>query len=259
LPPYDYLSVTTDTTITLIDLAHPERRNALNDDLLKELIAALTKAAHESRVVILGAQTVSGVWCAGFDITALPTDGSMPDPATSPFDRALATLRELAIPVIAVVDGGAWGGGCNLALACDLIIATHDASFAITPAKLGVAYDPAGVADFLSAMPAAMAREMFFTAEPVAAERLERLGVVNRLCDSPETARETARSIAMTIASRAPLSLRSIKAEIAAHASPGGEDAAALRGWREQAWASADFREGRTAFTERRAPEFQGE
>lgn len=259
MPQYDFLSVSTGDLITRIDLANPERRNALNDLLLNELIEALTDAARGSRVVILGARTSSGVWCAGFDITSLPTDGSMPDPTTSPFDRALATLRELPIPVIAVVDGGAWGGGCNLALACDLIVATHEASFAITPAKLGVAYDSAGVADFLAALPVNIAREMFFTAEPVTAARLESLGVVNALCESPAAAREFALAMARTIASRAPLSLISIKAEIAAEISPGQSDTAALLRMRQQAWASEDFREGRAAFVERRSPDFSGE
>lgn len=259
MPSHEFLSVTADEHVTCIDLANPQRRNALNDALLVELIDALSRAAHDSRVVILGAQTSSGVWCAGFDITSLPTDGSMPDPATSPFDRALATLRELPIPVIAVVDGGAWGGGCNLALSCDLIVATHEASFAITPAKLGVAYDSAGVADFLAAMPASIAREMFFTAEPATAARLERLGVINALCDSPAAARETALAMGRTIASRAPLSVRSIKAEIAAQLSPGATDHARLHEMRQQAWASADFNEGRAAFAERRPANFRGE
>lgn len=256
---YDYLSVSTDGPVTGIELANPQRRNALNDDLLLELITALTEAARVSRVVILGAQTASGVWCAGFDITSLPTDGSMPDPATSPFDRALSTVRELPVPVIAVVDGGAWGGGCNLALACDLVVATTEASFAITPAKLGVAYDSAGVADFLAAVPATVAREMFFTAEPIGSARLERLGAITRLCDSPESARDAARELAVTIASRAPLSLRSIKAEIAAQTGSSDIDTRALHALREQAWASADFREGRAAFAERRPAKFTGE
>lgn len=258
MPEYQYLAVSADECITWIDLANPQRRNALNDALLEELIAALTRAVEHSRVVILGAESTSGVWCAGFDITSLPTDGSIPDPATSPFDRALAALRELSIPVIAVVDGGAWGGGCNLALACDLIVATREACFAITPAKLGVAYDSAGVADFLAAMPANIAREMFFVAEPLDAARLEILGVVNRLCDSPASARESAHELALTIAARAPMSLTSIKAEIAAQCSPAAADHVRLQYLREQAWASDDFREGRAAFTERRPPEFRG-
>lgn len=258
MPEYDFLSVSTDELITRIDLANPERRNALNDALLNELIEALTDAARVSQVVILGARTSSGVWCAGFDITCLPVDGSMPDPASSPFDRALTTLRELAIPVIAVVDGGAWGGGCNLALACDLLVATHEASFAITPAKLGVAYDSAGIADFLAALPVNIAREMFFTGESVTAARLEHLGVVNALCDSPGAANEAAHAMARTIASRAPLSLHSIKAEIAAQTSPSKSDPEALLRMRKQAWASDDFREGRAAFVDRRPANFRG-
>lgn len=259
MPKYQYLSVSTGEQITCIDLANPSRRNALNDDLLRELIDALTQAAVESRAVILGAQSSSGVWCAGFDITSLPTDGSMPDPATSPFDRALTCVRELPIPVIAVVDGGAWGGGCNLALVCDLIVATTEASFAITPAKLGVAYDSAGIADFLAALPVNIAREMFFTAEPIDAARLERLGVVNSLHDSPAAAREAAHDMARIIASRAPLSLQSIKAEIASQCGSAEQDFDALHSVRKQVWASDDFREGRAAFVERRPANFRGE
>lgn len=259
MPEFEFLSVGIDGHISRIDLANPGRRNALNDALLEELITALHQAAERSRVVILGAQVSSGVWCAGFDITSLPTDGSMPDPWASPFDRALATVRELPIPVIAVVDGGAWGGGCNLALACDLLVATTEASFAITPAKLGVAYDSAGVADFLAAVPATLAREMFFTAEPVSAARLDSLGAITRLCASPAAAREKARELAELIATRAPLSLRSIKAEIASQTGSTGIDAQALKSMREQAWASADFREGRAAFTDRRPAQFTGE
>lgn len=258
MPQYRYLSVTADQRVTHIQLANPERRNALNNELLEELIEALSQAGTQSRIVLLEAQTTSGVWCAGFDITSLPTDGSMPDPLTSPFDRALATVRSLPVPVIAVVDGGAWGGGCNLALACDLVVATTEASFAITPAKLGVAYDSAGVADFLAALPVAIAREMFFVAEPLSAARLHQVGAVNALCDSPESAHETAVRMADTIAGRAPLSLRSIKAEIAAQVSADAADTQWLRELREQAWASADFREGRAAFEERRSPRFTG-
>jgi len=258
LPSYEFLSVSTDEHLTRIDLDNPERRNALNDSLLEELISALTAASTDSRVIILGAKSTSGVWSAGVDITSLPADGSMPNPSTSPFDRALATLRQLPIPVIALVDGGAWGGGCNLALACDLIVATHEASFAITPAKLGVAYDSAGVADFLAALPVNVAREMFFTAEPIDAARLKRMGVVNRLCDSTDSAHEVALEMAETIASRAPLSLASIKAEIAAQSGDIESDPDQLRHMRERAWASEDFREGRAAFIERRAPHFRG-
>ena len=129
----------------------------------------------------------------------------------------------------------------------------------ITPAKLGVAYDSAGIADFLAALPVNIAREMFFTGESITAARLERLGVVNALCDSPEAANETAHAIARTIASRAPLSLRSIKAEIAAQTSPGESDTDALLQMRKQAWASDDFREGRAAFVGRRPANFRGE
>lgn len=256
---HDYLSVSTDGHVTTIELANPRRRNALTNDVLLALIDALTKAGRESRVVILGAQTASGVWCAGFDITLLPHDGSMPDPAVSPFDRAVHTVRTLPVPVIAVVDGGAWGGGCNLALACDLVVATTEASFAITPAKLGVAYDSAGIADFLTSVPPTVAREMFFTAEPISSTRLERLGAITRLCDSPEEARAAARALAITIASRAPLSLRSIKAEIVAQTGPSDLDPLAREELRRRAWASADFREGRTAFGERRPAEFTGQ
>lgn len=243
--------------VAVITIANPSRRHALNDQLLTELVAVLHACgASGVRAALLRAEAVGGVWCSGFDIADLPTDGTMP--VDSPFDLALRALRDAPFPVIAVVTGGAWGGGCNLALACDLIVATRDASFAITPAKLGVAYAPEGVAHFLGSVPLNIAREMFFTAEPVSAERLAELGVANHLADDSVGALALASSLASVIASRAPMTVRSIKAEITALTDARESDPVALEAMRRAAWASDDFTEGRSAFAERRSPGFSG-
>lgn len=252
-----YVAVEITDRVAVITLANPERRHALNDQLLTELVAILHACgASGVRAAVLRAEAVGGVWCAGYDIAGLPEDGSMP--VDSPFDLALRALRDAPFPVIAVVTGGAWGGGCNLALACDLIVATSDATFAITPAKLGVAYAPEGIAHFLGSVPVNIAREMFFTAEPLAAERLAALGVVNHLAEDSVGALALANGLASVIAQRAPMTVRSIKAEITALTDARDSDPASLESMRRAAWASADFTEGRSAFAERRSPDFEG-
>jgi methylmalonyl-CoA decarboxylase len=126
---------------------------------------------------------------------------------------------------------------------------------------MGVPYNTAGVAQFLGALPLNIAREMFFTADPVAAERLAQLGVVNRLVDTADDLVPAAWDLAKTIALRAPLAVRAIKAEVTALMSARAltsEEFEWLTSLRRAAWRSSDYVEGIAAFEERRSPDFQG-
>lgn len=249
--------------VATVTLANTAKRNALNADLLGGLIDCLESAGRDgTRALIIRAEPGVQIWSAGHDITELPRDGSDPLAWSNPLEGLLRAVREAPFPIIAAVEGSVWGGACNLVVACDLVVATRSSTFAITPAKLGIPYNSAGIGHFMGAMPVNLAKEMLFTAEPLSAEVLTRVGVVNRLTADETEMTRAAHALATRIADLAPLSIRAMKAEMNAlidsrHLTTDLFEH--LTSLRRDAWASADYREGLAAFAERRAAVFTGE
>ena len=116
----------------------------------------------------------------------LPVADRDPLPYDDPLEQILRAVKSFPTPIIAMVHGSVWGGACDLVLACDLVVADETASFAITPAKIGLPYNIVGILNFMSQLPLAVVREMFFTADPIDARRAERIGLVNRLTTPEE-------------------------------------------------------------------------
>lgn len=249
--------------VVTVTLANSERRNALNAELLNSLVTAIDDAGRSgARALIIRAEPGVTIWSAGHDITELPRDGTDPLSWTNPLEGLLRCVREAPMPIIAAVEGSVWGGACNLVVACDLVIATKSASFAITPAKLGIPYNSAGIGHFMGALPVNIAKEMLFTAQPLAAQDLAAAGLINRLVEDEAQMSNAAIELAERIASMAPLSIRAMKAEMnalidARHLS--SDLFEHLTSLRRQAWASTDYPEGLTAFEERRPARFTGE
>lgn len=246
-----------DDAVATVVLRRAERLNSLNTEMIEQLRAALTAAAAVSRVVVLRAEPGVRVFSAGHDLDDVPVHAA-PEEWDNPVESLISGIAELPVPVVAAVEGSVWGAACNLVVACDLIVATRGASFAITPAKLGVPYFPEGVSIFFTSLPQHVAKAMFFTAEPLTAERAYHFGLVHELAeDEPDLSARTA-ALTARISQLAPLTIRSVKAEFAAFDPTRDADQASLARLRREAWLSADVREGVQAFSERRPPRFEG-
>jgi methylmalonyl-CoA decarboxylase len=249
-----------DERIARVVFSNPTHRNALSAQLLASLDESLAAlASHRIPVVILGSEVGQPVWSAGHDIRELQHDRD-PIAYGKPLEQVLRRIRAYPGVVIALISGSVWGGAVDLAMSCDLVVADHSASFAMTPANIGLPYTTSGLLRFFNNLPIHVLKEMFFTAQKLDAERAERFGVINRLVDS-ETLEATALDMAQGIAGKAPLAIAAVKEQlrILEDLQPmpvrAMEQIAELR---RQACESADFTEGLAAFTERRPAVFCG-
>jgi methylmalonyl-CoA decarboxylase len=154
-----------------------------------------------------------------------------------------------------------WGGACELALSCDIVIATDTVTFAITPAKLSVPYNVTGLLTFMSRMPLPVLKEMAFTGEPVDAARALSLGFVNHVKPSGDIDAFVLQ-MATRVARNAPLSVTAMKKSIGILAAASALPPIMfeqIQGERRKVWDSADYQEGIAAFLERREPTYKGE
>jgi methylmalonyl-CoA decarboxylase len=244
-----------------LTLDHPAKRNALGEALIGELVAALDGLASAAvRAVVLRARPGVTVWSAGHDIDELPTTPRDPLGWSEPLRQLVRRLQGFPAPVIALIEGGVWGGACEVVFACDLVVATPGASFAITPAKLGVPYNVMGLKALTGALPEPVLKEMIFTARPIGAERAWRLGAVNHLVPAERITGFT-EALARRIAANPPPVLAAFKAALKAMDDRGLSAAQfeGLRRWRRRVGTSRDYREGLAAFAEKRSPVFRGD
>ncbi len=245
----------------IITLNHAEKRNALSETLIEEITAALEGfRALDIRAVVLRAQPGIKVWSAGHDVNELPVRGRDPLGWNDPLRILIRSLQEFPAPVIGLIEGSVWGGACEAAMACDILIATPEATFAITPAKLGVPYNLGGLMTLINMIPLPIVKEMLFTAQPLPAEQALNLGIINYIKPNDEI-ESFVLDMAQRISGNSPLSISSMKDSLrllsSAHAvTPDLFEK--IQGMRRIVYDSEDYQEGIRAFREKRMPKFPG-
>lgn len=258
--PEPLVHVARDGAVHTFTMDDTPKRNALGAAMLAQLSQAFDDLhGQDVRAVVLRAKPDAPVWCAGFDIAAL-APGFDPLAQDGPLQGLFRRVRDCPAPVIAMLHGSAWGGGTDLALRCDMVVADHTCTLAFTPARLGLPYDPDGLLNVMLRAGLHVAMEMFSTAEPVPAARGVQLGLLNHLVPDADLEAFTM-ALAQRIAANAPLSVQSAKQQLRALAAamplPSATAQALLEG-RRRALDSADYRHGLQAFHDRQTPLFTG-
>jgi methylmalonyl-CoA decarboxylase len=250
----------TQDSIGTITLDHG-KVNPLSKQLISDLCVALDAMKSESvSVVILRAAKGAKVFSAGHDVRELPTNGRDPLTYNDPLRQAVRAIETHPAPIIAMVEGSVWGGGCELVMACDIIIAASTSAFALTPAKLGIPYNLSGTLNFLKVAGMHLVKEMLFTAQPMAADRLATAGVINYVVP-PDQLEALTKSVAKGISETSPLVHRILKEElrVLANAHPLNPEAyERIQALRREVYDSEDYQEGIRAFFEKRKPAFHG-
>ncbi|MGI5368594.1 crotonase/enoyl-CoA hydratase family protein [Streptomyces iakyrus] len=239
----------------LITLDRPGARNAVNAATATALAAALDELEADPalRVGVLTGE--GGTFSAGMDLKAA-LRGESPEVEGRGFGGLTEARPDK--PLIAAVEGFAMGGGFELALACDLIVAAEDARFGLPEVKRGLIAAGGGVIRLPGRIPHHLAMEFLLTGEPVDGRRAGELGLANRVTAKGQAVAEALR-LAERVAENAPLALAAVKRVVrAAEGAPDEEAFAFQRGETKTLMASDDVREGMTAFAERRPARWTG-
>ena len=270
--------------VRVLTLSQPARKNAVDADALNQLVHQLSRAAADRvRAVVLAGE--GGVFCAGSDLSAVGAasdrlhanqialdpnqnglhandfatglgEDELPD---APLGRACAALEASPFPIVAAIDGPAFGAGAELCCACDLRVASSSSRFSFPPARLGLVYSPEGTARVVRLLGLGQAKRLFFTAAVLDAAEALRIGLCQEVTAAP-SALPRALELASQLAQLSPRSHAGMKRTFALLAQPLSSEARAeLASLRREAFTSRDAQEGRAAFLERRAPKFSDE
>lgn len=260
-PTSNDIEVRIDAGIAIVALNRPKVRNAVNDEMRAELIAALDGLARDDTVRALVLTGNGEAFCAGGDIKAMQQRLQAP-PGTVAFNgwqrqqrthHAVTTLRAFGKPTIAAVNGAATGLGCDLALCCDFVIASEAASFAMTYILRGLIPDGGGMYFLPRRVGLARAKELFFTGRKVAAQEALQLGMADRI-SAPGDLIKDACAWADELSRGSPAALALTKSILDQSFEHGAEQTFAL-GSQAQAicYTTAEHRESVAAFLDKRA------
>jgi enoyl-CoA hydratase/carnithine racemase len=247
-------------------LNRPDKQNSLSPELIERLLHTLEGLSIDDdirTVVLRGAGDKA--FCAGYDIKSLPTrsggDVKEAMKTVSPVESLLQCILNFPFPVIAMINGVAFGAGCELAMCCDICIGADDIRMGMPPAKLGLVYPWTGLQRFIQTIGLRSTRELFFSGSFYEGIRLKELGLVDYLVPRKELEKITY-NLTEEIAGNAPLALKGTKRIINILLQSNRmdhEDQIEAESIIEAAFNSQDLKEGQTAFLEKRKPKFKGE
>jgi enoyl-CoA hydratase/carnithine racemase len=249
-------------SVRVVTIDNEGKRNALDFRALEELAEVCAGATRDRVRCLMLRGAGEEAFSSGFDLgelDLLSPRGDRPDEAV---ERAAEALEAVPCPTVAFLNGGAFGGGFELAATCDLRVAREDVLLGLPPAKLGVVYPEGGLRRFLALVGSARTRELFFVGRPIRADVALAWGLVNRVVQA-EGAEAAALALAEEIANNAPLAVQGMKRilrllESTHERGLGADERTEIGDLRRLAFESEDIREGRRAFQERRPPRFQG-
>ena len=243
--------------VALLRLNRPDRLNALNLELRETLASHFTQLASDDAVRCVVLTGDEKAFAAGADVAEL-AQRTPADPAFARVRAAWAPIERYPRPIIAAINGFALGGGCELAMHCDIIVAGEGAKLGQPEVKLGIMPGAGGTQRLVRAVGKFAAMRWLLTGDPLSAAEAHRLGLVTEVVADGEVLKR-ALEIAARIAAQAPLALAAIKDAVLRGADLPLEAGLRLEGERfQELFATEDRAEGMRAFLEKRKPEFKG-
>jgi enoyl-CoA hydratase/carnithine racemase len=238
-------------------LNRPDKRNALTRAMWAAIPDLLAGPAQDPAIRVLVLSGAGGAFAAGADIAEFPqtfADAEAAAENQATMRAAMAAVEDFPKPTVALIRGACVGGGCGLALACDLRVAGEDARLGITPAKLGLVYGVADTRRLVQAVGLSRAKDILFTGRLLDAHEALRMGLVDRVSADPDAALA---SLCDEITAASGFSARGQKAMFRLLRNGAGDDDAGGLALFASALDDADFREGYAAFVEKRKPSFR--
>ena len=255
---YKKLIIQDNGAVRVIKINNPEALNALNTAILKELDAAFTEVAEDNGILAVVLTGEGRAFVAGADISEMKSKNAIEGEIFGKLGASVFRKIELLPkPVIAAVNGFALGGGCELAMSCDIRLASAKAKFGQPEVGLGITPGFSGTQRMPRLIGMGKAKELIYTADIIDAAEAYRIGLVNHVYE-PEALMEEAMKMAEKIASKAPIAVKNSKEAINRGIQTDMDSAVAIEAYLYGlCFASEDPKEGMTAFFEKRKANFQ--